>query len=164
MIQLQVLPRIAVEGRTFDNETLIISIGAPNASDQFCAKIKGEHIYKFCFEDITQEYFLEANDYRDTMTVTPMSYEIAESIAEIAWDHRDKKNWIIHCEAGISRSPGVALGLSEFIDTDPDTEVLEKLFPCYNKHVRKLVVQAMEVKWRELRDNLRWNRFIGKDQ
>ena len=161
MIQLQVLPRLAIENKTVENDTLVISITSPS---QQSPVIYGEHIYKFYFEDVTEEYNLPANDYRDAMIVKPMEYEIAESIAEIAWNNRDKKKWIIHCEAGISRSPGVAIGLAMYIDANPNVEKLEQQYPYYNKHVREYIEKAMDIKWQEVINNLRWNKFIGKDQ
>jgi len=37
---------------------------------------------------------------------------------------------MINCEAGISRSPGVAIGIASVLKTDPDIKELKRLFPC----------------------------------
>lgn len=151
MIKLFVLSRDMVEGiRDFASNALVISIGSPGGEP---AKLKGENIFKFQFHDITEELFIEDKN----MIMRPMEKEIAESIAEIveiAMSHRDKKVWVIHCEAGISRSPGVAIGLAKFIDTEPDQVRLEKMFPYHNKHVRKLVEKAMRDKIKEIDEEL----------
>lgn len=157
MIDIKVLPRIAVEGRTFDVDTLVISISAPREEPP---KIIGDYVYKFYFEDVTEEYFLPGNDYRGALLVRPMEYEIAESIVEIVMNHRDKKKWIIHCAAGISRSPGVAIGLSRHIDLSLDVCRLMDLFPSYNKHVERMVDKAMKAKLLEIELNIRERFFI----
>ena len=144
MIQLQVLPRLAVEDETFDDDTLIISISSPR---QEPPKINAKYVYVYHFEDVAEEYKLPANDYRDELIVSPMGYEIAEAIAEVVWDNVDKKKWIIHCEAGISRSPGVAIGLARFFNTCPNESQLRELFPYFNMHVRSYIVNAM---WKKL--------------
>ena len=147
MIQLQILPRIAVEERTASDDTLVISIVTPGIEHP---KIYGEHVFKFSFHDVAKEYFLEANDYRDEMWVRPMEYETAEGIVEVAMANRDKKYWIIHCEAGISRSPGVAIGLARYLYMDPNLDKLIELYPMYNKYVRELIEKAMIVKLEEI--------------
>lgn len=148
MIKLFVLSRDMVEGiRDFASNALVISIGSPGVEPP---KLRGENIFKFKFHDITEEYFLSTQQ----RIIQPMEKEIAESIAEIAISHRDKKVWVIHCEAGISRSPAVAIGLARFIDTEPNQDKLEEMFPCHNKHVRKLVERAMRDKIKEIDEEL----------
>jgi len=57
---------------------------------------------------------------------------------------------MINCEAGISRSPGVAIGIASVLKTDPDIKELKRLFPCFNTHVAKLVEEAIKIKVIEL--------------
>jgi predicted protein tyrosine phosphatase len=135
-IKVFVVPRVAIEGGTVDDDTMVISIGSPGVGNPV---IHGRHVYEFQFHDVKEEYWLE----KANMMIRPMEYEIAERIAEIAVEHRDKPTWIIHCEAGISRSPGVALGLSRYIELDPGTHMLQKMFPCYNSYVRKYIEKAL---------------------
>lgn len=136
MIELTVYPMMAVMGQTFDDDTMVISIMSPRVEHPL---IHCKNVYQFHFHDITEEYFLE----RSNEIIRPMNYETAQEIAHVACQHRDKKRWIIHCEAGISRSPGVAIGLSRYIDFNMTTRKIEKAFPHHNKHVRKLVEAAM---------------------
>lgn len=147
MIKLYVFSRAMVEGiKQFKDDALIISIVSPG---QEHPKLEGEHIYKFHFRDVTESF-----EMGDGRVINPIEKESAEAIAEIAIAHRDKKVWVIHCEAGISRSPGVAIGLSRYIETDPDTHKLITMYPCYNKYVRKLIERAMREKIKEITEEI----------
>ena len=157
MIDIMVLPAVVMEGKNVTSDTLVISIVSPG---RVHPKIHGEHVYQFAFHDVIEEYSLDKNEYRDAMVIQPMSYEIAESIVEICMNHRDKKRWIIQCEAGISRSPGVAIGLARYIDLSPNEEKLAKMFPYHNKYVRMNIEKAMKVKLLEIELNLRERSMI----
>ena len=143
-----VLPAVAMEGKNVTSDTLVISIGSPGVVH---TKISGEYVYQFEFYDVTEEYFLE----NQNKIIRPMEYEIAESIVEICMNNRDKKKWIIHCEAGISRSPGVAIGLARYIHTAPTDTELEKMFPLYNNYVRVMIQRAMEQNLKNMWINLK---------
>ena len=153
MIEIMVLPAVEMEGKNITSDTLVISIVSPGVIHP---KIDGEHVYKFNFHDVTEEYFLD----QQNKIIRPMEYEIAESIVEICMNHRDKKKWIIHCEAGISRSPGVAIGLARYIDLSINVETLVNMFPCYNKHVQSNIEKAMRAKLLEIELNLRERSMI----
>lgn len=142
MISINVFPEGAMIGQNF-LDTLVISIVSPGREHP---KMQGTNIHKFQFHDITQEYFIESQN----KIIRPMEKEIAESIAEIAMNNRDCDRWIIHCEAGISRSPGVAIGLSRHIALRPGRQQLKKMFPHFNQYVCKLVEDAMQAKIDEI--------------
>ena len=146
MIDLMVLSAAEMEGKNITSDTLVISIVSPGVVHP---KIDGEYVYKFSFHDVTEEYFLD----QQNKIIRPMEYEIAESIVETCMNHRDKKRWIIHCEAGISRSPGVAIGLARYIDLSPNVDKLVKMFPYYNKHVQSNIEKAMRAKLLEIDRN-----------
>ena len=139
MITLFVWPEIAVRETTVDfKDSLVISITSPGSEHP---KIKGNNVHKFHFHDIR-----EPIELFDGSTWLPMSESVAEAIAQVAVKNMDKnvKNvWLIHCEAGISRSPGVAIGLSRYVNFNLTTDELIKQHPCYNKYVCKLVEKAM---------------------
>ena len=147
MINIRVLPIWGMEDEDFGDK-LVISIVSPYVEHP---KVKGNKVYKFHFHDITEEYFLSTTH----RLMQPMGKEIAESIAEIAIDNRDCEEWVIHCEAGISRSPAVAIGLASVIDTNPSVGALKKLFPSYNKHVEALVREAVKAKVDTIMDQLK---------
>lgn len=145
MISIHVYPEMAMVGQNF-LDLLVISIVSPGR--QHPIGMHGTNIHKFQFHDVTEEYMV--ND----RIIRPMEKEIAESIVEIAMNNRDCDRWVIHCEAGISRSPAVAIGLSKFIAFRPNRQQLKKMFPLYNKYVCKLIEEAMQVKIDEIEKGL----------
>jgi predicted protein tyrosine phosphatase len=142
MIRVHVYPEMALHNQNM-MDTFVISIVSPGREHP---KMEGTNIHKFQFHDITEEYMIES----ENRIIRPMEKEIAESIVEIAMKNRDCERWIIHCEAGISRSPGVAIGLAKYIALKPNRQELIKLFPYYNKYVCQLIEDAMSVKMKEL--------------
>jgi predicted protein tyrosine phosphatase len=142
MISVHVYPEAALHNQNL-LDTFVISIVSPGRQHP---KMEGSNIHKFQFHDITQEYFLE----KQNMIIRPMEKEIAEQIVELAIKNMKDDRWIIHCEAGISRSPGVAIGLSRFIKLRPNRRMLKKAFPMYNKHVCRLIEEAMEKRMKDI--------------
>lgn len=131
-------------GRLFDETScdpneFVISIVSPGMDHSF---ISGDNVHKYQFYDIDMELLIE----KQNRIIRPMEKEIAESIVDVAFNNRDKKRWIIHCEAGVSRSPAVALGLAPFIEMNYSVKQLEKMFPWHNRHVRSLVYKFAEQK------------------
>jgi len=143
MIKILVWPEIAMKETTIDfKDNLVISITSPGREH---VAIKGTNIHKFQFHDVTEEYFLE----NQNRIVRPIEKEIAESIVEVALRNKDCSQWIIHCEAGVSRSPAVAMGLGKYISLEPGVKELEKLFPSYNTYVRELIEETLYLKVQE---------------
>lgn len=136
MINIFVWPEIAMKETTVDFKgNLVISITSPGSKH---VNIKGTNVHKFYFHDVR-----EPIELMDGSTMMPMSEEIAESIANIVVSNRDVRVCMINCEAGISRSPGVAIGIASALKTDPDVTELKRMFPCFNTHVAKLVEDAI---------------------
>lgn len=146
MINIHIYSEAQVYEQNFLDH-LVISIVSPGREHP---PMKGTNIHKFQFHDITQEYFLETVN----KMIRPMEVEIAESIAQIALDNRDCDRWIIHCEAGVSRSPGVAIGLSKHIALKPGRQILKKMFPHYNKYVSTLIEIELQKKVEEITKGL----------
>lgn len=145
MIRISVLDERSVRGQNF-KENLVISITSPGRQ---YVELEGENVYRFKFHDIQHDLGLvETHNFIGVVNV--MSKEIAESIAEIAMNSRYIDRWVIHCEAGISRSPGVAIGLASVIRTVPSRARLMEMFPGYNRAVASLVETAIKAKLAEL--------------
>lgn len=134
MICVHVYGEGAVVGQNF-MDRLVISITSPGREH---VPMHGTNIHRFHFHDVTQRYDLDGG-----RIILPMEESIAEQIAEVAWQNRDKDRWIINCEAGVSRSPGVAIGLAKHLAMRPNVKLLKKMFPMYNLHVAKLVGESM---------------------
>ena len=153
MIKIFVWPEIAMRETTIDfKDNLVISITSPGSEH---VRIKGDNVHKFHFHDVR-----EPLELMDGSIMMPMSESIAEAIAEIAMANRDCNVWLIHCEAGISRSPGLAIGLASYINTEPTRKKLIELFPCYNKYVCKIIEDAMELKMKELTTGLHIQKLL----
>lgn len=141
MINIRILSEIAVEGQDF-KEAFVVSIVSPGREHP---KMIGAHVHRFHFHDVGQAYELP-----DGKVIMPMSEVTAEAIVEIAIHHRYCSEWVIQCEAGVSRSPAVAIGLSKYIKMVPNRRMLKKMFPLYNKWVAGLIERAMEIRVKEL--------------
>ena len=137
MIRMYVLPEIAVENQDFGDK-FVISIVSPGREHP---KIIGNHVYRFHFHDVGQIYELS-----DGRIIHPMSESIAKDIVNMAMLYKHYDEWIIHCEAGISRSPGVAIGLSRYLKFQPNRRILKKMYPLYNKYICRLIEEAMDIK------------------
>ena len=135
MISVYVLSESAIVGQDL-KDSLVISIVSPGREHPY---IQGTNIHKFHFHDVIQVY-----EMPDGMLVRPMSETIAEQIVDVALKNIHVEKWFIHCEAGISRSPGVAIGLSKYFSMSPNRKTLQKMFQCHNKHVRKLIEEELQ--------------------
>ena len=155
MIKMYVLPEIAVVDKDF-KDSLVISVVSPGREHP---NIIGEYVYKFHFHDVTEVY-----EYNDGRLIQPMSRTIAKEIAEVAMNHRYLTEWIVHCEAGISRSPAVAIALSKFVKLNPNRRNLKKMFPLFNKHVCQLIEEEMEEKMKELESQIELDSKCGGEE
>lgn len=82
----------------------------------------------------------------DSGIMNAMTEEMAEAITEVLMNNRHLKRWVIHCEAGASRSPGIAVGIARYLNVDPELGKLIEMFPCYNTHVVKMMHKALRKK------------------
>ena len=67
------------------------------------------------------------------------SEEDASQILAFVTEWADAERIVIHCRAGLGRSPGVALGLSDLNGSDPGE--LEERYPLWNTWVRSELVR-----------------------
>lgn len=65
----------------------------------------------------------------------------ARAVVMFAHRWRDIQRVVIHCRAGMSRSPGIAIGLCELFSWGP-TAPIEQQHPLWNRRVRREVVRA----------------------
>lgn len=138
MIKVMVMSKLLAEHiRLFDDDTLVISITSPGQRE---AEVKGKHVYKFQFHDVREDLMI------DSGIMNAMTEEMADAIVEVVMNNRHLKRMVIHCEAGVSRSPGVAIGLGRYFDLSPGVTELVDKFPCHNKHVMKMMHRAMRKK------------------
>ena len=149
MIYIRVRSRREIEDQ-YVGDSFVVSIVSPGTEHP---KIGGTNIHQFHFHDIREDLMVESNCFSGIMNA--MTKDMAEAIVEVAMNNRDIETWLIHCEAGISRSPAVAIGLARHLKCTPTARELERMYPCYNKHVEGLIATATRKKVCEIAHNLR---------
>jgi predicted protein tyrosine phosphatase len=131
-IDLVVLSREAAERYEPSGKEVCISIGDPRGtpaqlSDAFVA------VLRLAFNDITA--------YPDAEDVL-FAEEHAEEVLRFVEQWPDVDRIVVHCHAGVSRSPGAALGLCDVLGW-PVAE-LERAFPSWNRRVRSVIAQCAD--------------------
>ena len=112
--------------------TIIISITSPEKElVQFAHSDRFVDILRLQFHDISQPN----DEYR------LMNKEDAEKVIDFAYRYeQDAQLILVHCDAGISRSAGVAAGLSWLFNND-DSHFYSRAFRP-NAHCRRLVIET----------------------
>mgnify|MGYP003385254200 CR=1 FL=1 len=145
MINIRVRSMAEVEGQKFGN-AFVISIVSPGAEHP---KFEAENQFWCQFNDVREDLMT------DSGIMNAMNKELAERLVFIAMEYRDVSTWVIHCEAGISRSPGVAIGLARYLKCTPTAQQLEVTYPHYNRHVADMVAAAARKRICEIVKNVR---------
>ena len=127
-MELRIFGRDAVEQYVPDGVEVCISISDPSApparlSPRFAA------VLRLWFSDI-----VEAMGPEDVLFAPEHAAAIVEFMKQ--WPHAERL--VVHCHVGMSRSPGVALGLCDRLGW-PVTE-LEQRYPFWNRWVRGVLV------------------------
>lgn len=137
-VRLWVIPKYVAEDIGEFGDKVVLSITTPGCPD---AGIRGNKVYRFRFYDILSMKF----DPNKNISICPMSGGLARYMAECIVSELKAGNTqvVIHCEAGVSRSPAVALAIADVFDTYPTKQALLMMYPLYNKHVRNLVHRAI---------------------
>jgi predicted protein tyrosine phosphatase len=128
-IELRVLSREAAERYEPRGVEVCISIGDPHAEPaQLSRAFAG--VLQLAFNDIVADPAAE-----DVLFAAEHAAEVLRFVGE--WPQVERI--VVHCQAGVSRSPGVALGLSDVFGW-PVAE-LEGAFPSWNRLVRSVIAQ-----------------------
>lgn len=115
----------------FSEPTIVISISCPS-----------DLVPRYLLYDINNmvdKIFVKFDDVEcDFGSYVSMSDEDAKNIVDFVFKHNDVNNIVVHCDAGISRSAGVAAALSKIFNND-DMEYFdpESIYSpnmcCYNE-------------------------------
>ena len=134
-----------------DQSTIMISISDPNmeyAHSPFCSAENGiVDILPLCFADADRP---GTDVYgRDAGIQDLMSDKDAECIVEFLTKHPNV-DVIVHCDAGISRSSGVAAAILKYLTGD-DSSIFDnaRLHPnmwCYRKTLNALIAHEEQQK------------------
>jgi len=72
----------------------------------------------------------------------PTSDAEADTLIQFLLKHRHRMTALtVHCHAGISRSPAVAIAVSEWIETTPSTVQLVEQYPAFNRTLYRTMCQ-----------------------
>ena len=132
-IELLVLSREAAERYEPRGVEVCISIGDPNVAPAPLSRAFAA-VLRLAFNDITCDPAPE-----DVLFATGHAGDVLGFVEQ--WRHADRI--VVHCQAGVSRSPGVALGLCDALGW-PASE-LEGEFPFWNRLVRTVIAQRAAV-------------------
>lgn len=135
MKNIKVFSRDALEKHIkyfgFRKPTIVISISCPS-----------DLVPRYLLYDINNmvdKIFLKFDDVEcDFGSYVSMSDEDAKNILDFVFKHKDVENIVVHCDAGISRSAGVAAALSKIFNKDdmeyfsPET-IYSPNMCCYNE-------------------------------
>lgn len=73
----------------------------------------------------------------------PITLQEAIPLLDFVLNHRNTMTkLVLYCHAGIQRSPGVAIALSEWIPTQPHPSALIERYPCFNRAIYRTLCQA----------------------
>ena len=127
-MELHILSREAVERYEPQGVEICISISDPAApavelSPGFAA------VLRLVFSDI-----VAIENPGDVLFAPDQAARVVEFVEQ--WRHADRL--VVHCHAGASRSPGVALGLCDRFGWP--ASALEESYPSWNRWVRQMVV------------------------
>lgn len=138
-MKLLVLSRAEVAKYRCDVPHVVISVTDPRAKRAFLPKnpLRRE-VLRLEFDDVGP----------GPVFAIAMSEDHARQVAEFVTKHADVEMFVIHCEAGISRSAGIAAALGLYFDRDdsqfyqdPHTGEGCPFYP--NSHVKSLVMRAL---------------------
>ena len=127
-----VLSREEAEHYEPHGKEICISISDPDASPaQVSSRFAA--VLRLHFDDVT-----ERGEPSDILFAEDHAREIRQFID--SWPRVQRV--VVHCNAGVSRSPGVALGLCDIRGWA--TAELERAHPGWNRLVRSVIVAAKE--------------------
>ena len=130
--EVVILSQTRAESYIPSGDEVCISVTDPGKlparlSDRFAA------ILRLCFTDITEPTGLES----DVLFTDDHAREIVTFVR--GWREADRI--VVHCRAGLSRSPGIAIGLCELFGWSSVAD-LEKEHAMCNRFVRRELVRA----------------------
>ena len=137
------MKRINAQGKEF----IFISIASPEAPDyEVCESPFNRETLYLRFHDVNTDGSVNSIFEVDTDNLVPFNASMAIEILDFVAKHDEEIDYVlINCEAGISRSAGVAMGLSEIYNGKQSAELfLTTLYDwkLYNLSIKEMVVNT----------------------
>ena len=167
MIDIRILNRKEAKKFSYEShdfKTAIISITDTDKADVIFEKneVNGiRAVLRLKFDDVER-------DYKNEHCITK---EDAESIVKFVNKNKNKVDkFVIHCEAGVSRSAGVGAAIMKALNGD-DWDVFKNPLKCPNMKCYRMVLNAFadagyfdedpmeEIKFKEETNIVKWKEF-----
>lgn len=129
-MKIKILNKHSIKEYEPEEENLLIRITSKLPFSEI-KENKYKEIYKYGFEDLPYE-----SSYS-------ISKEEAISLIKNLEENKDKKEIIIHCDYGQSRSPAVGIAYS-YILFGEDKYNLKEEYPDYNRYVVEMIKKEYE--------------------
>jgi predicted protein tyrosine phosphatase len=129
-----VLSRNEAENTIFYKNDWIISITDPKQSLAILHGAREEHVLRLQFYDIDTPI-----KTLDGIEFLPMTEDQADAIVNFVMGNSMEKIYV-HCEAGISRSAGVAGAIAKYFNED-DSYIFKTYLP--NRHCYRIVLEKL---------------------
>jgi len=116
---------------------VVVSIVSPEMQDyEIPYNTQCYDVLYLRFHDILSDGHIQSlNEVGDK--IVPINDEHIDKILDFAERYNHIKDWLIHCEAGMSRSPAVALALSEILNGGERHEGFVKtMYPKIHNNIK----------------------------
>lgn len=141
MLQITVCNREEAERTIIPEATGVISISTPG-DDPATIDVDPSRVLRLEFDDVDKATGGQGSYEGLERNIQPITAEQADALATFV-THSVKagiSSFLVHCDAGISRSPGVLVALEEVFN---DNKQVAKLYPLHNRLVARRVLEAL---------------------
>lgn len=102
---------------SFDSSFVVVSTASPEMEDYKIPDNKNcKGVLYLRFHDVTIDGDVNSIRPVDKNNIKPINKNDVNQLLDFVEKHKEESQWLVHCEAGLSRSPGIALALSEILN------------------------------------------------
>lgn len=143
---------ILIDTKDIQEDTIVISINCPNEQRHIFRNPKIIDVLYLHCDDLTEEQFNRIKQ-EDREEYILFNLKMAQKIKNFIDYHKDIKNIIVHCTAGISRSGAVGVVISKYLNGQ-DIHLYNRGTISPNETLYKYMCEAFGVKFdkKELND------------
>lgn len=155
---------ILIDTKDIQEDTILISINCPSETRHIFRNPKIIDVLYLHCDDLTEEQFNKINQ-EDKEGYILFNLKMAQEVKRFIDFHKDIKNIIVHCTAGISRSGAVGVVISKYLNGQ-DIDLYNKGSINPNETLYKYMCEAFGVKFdkKELNDKKKISHKICQEQ
>lgn len=149
---MNILVRSRSEAKAFTSDVPWAAISVSTYADDFPKLNKCQQVglLQLCFHDIDElDRWADSPAYEAEAVPVMFTYQMAQQVWCFVEQHRGKiETLLVHCEAGVSRSPAIAGAIAECLEgsrephfrgKQPNMRVYNKLLVCWENNRRARV-------------------------